>query len=125
MSTKSIGDIGENIACSYLEDKGFGILNRNYRRKWGELDIIAIKDKVLHFFEVKSVTFDPVLSSKSHKAEDNVHGLKLRHIRRMVETFLEDTKRGMSFEFQFHVICVYMNLRTRKAKVKWIKNVVL
>ena len=125
MNTKSIGNTGENIACTYLENRGFGLLCRNYRKKWGEIDIIAIKDKVIHFFEVKSVTFNPVLASASHKAEDNVHGFKVRQIRRMVETFLEETNRGLGAEFQFHVLCVYMNLNTRKASVKWIKNLVL
>jgi len=94
-------------------------------RKWGEIDIIAIKDKVVHFFEVKSVTFDPVRALKSHKAEDNVHGFKVRQIRRMVETYLEETKMGLDAEFHFHVLCVYLNMEKRTARVKWIKDLVL
>ncbi len=125
MSTRSKGNIGENVACIFLEKRGFKIAVRNYMKKWGEIDIIAIKDKVVHFFEVKSVTFNPVHDSVSHKAEDNVHGFKVRQIRRMVETFLEETNRGLDAEFHFHVLCVYLNMETRGARVKWIKDLVL
>ncbi len=125
MHKRAKGDIGENIACKYLENKGFIVVDRNYLRKWGELDIIAQKDKIIHFFEVKSVTADFSNENDSHKPEDNVHGLKVKRIRRMIETYLEETKRGLDGEFQFHVITVFMNEKTRRAKVKWIKNLIL
>ncbi len=117
--------MGEEVACTFLKGKGFTIVDRNYQRKWGELDIIAQKDKVFHFFEVKSVTADFSDNTNSHKPEDNVHGLKVRHIRRMVETYLADKKRGIDVEFQFHVLSVYMNEKTRRARVEWLKNVIL
>jgi len=125
MSTQHIGNVGENVACKYLKSKGFNILARNYRRKWGELDIVGIKDSIIHFFEVKSVTFDPKKTVKSHKAEENVHGFKVRQIRRMIETYLSETNRGLDAEFCFHVICVYLNMNSRHARVKWMRNMVL
>ncbi len=125
LHTKAKGDIGEEISCSYLKNKGFKIIDRNYRKAWGELDIVAVKDKVLHFFEVKSVT----TATTSHRPEDNVHGLKSKRLRRIIQTYLAQKKRGLSgeseAEFQFHVLCVYMDLSTRKARIKWIKNLIL
>ena len=53
---RKLGDIGENIACHFLKKRGFEILDRNYSRKWGELDIVAKKDSIIHFVEVKSVS---------------------------------------------------------------------
>ena len=38
-----VGKIGEDIACRYLKDKGYKIIERNFRRKWGEIDIICFK----------------------------------------------------------------------------------
>ncbi len=125
MHTRSKGNIGEEVACTFLKGKGFTIVDRNYQRKWGELDIIGQKDKIIHFFEVKSVTADFSDNTNTHKPEDNVHGLKVRHIRRMVETYLADKKQGIDVEFQFHVLSVYMNEKTRRARVKWLKNVIL
>ncbi len=51
-----IGKLGEDIACKYLVDKGFIIIERNFRKPWGELDIIA-KDRggILVFVEVKTL----------------------------------------------------------------------
>lgn len=120
------GNAGEGIACVYLERQGFKVIVRNYQKKWGEIDIIAQKQGILHFFEVKSVivkNFDSL--ADSHQPEENVHAYKRLHIRRMVETFLAETKRGFETEFHFHVLCVYMNADTRKARVKWIKDVIL
>lgn len=58
MTKKSeIGHLGENIACEYLVNKGYTICERNYRKPWGELDIIAKDpDGTLVFVEVKTIT---------------------------------------------------------------------
>ena len=125
MHTRSIGDIGENIACKYITNKGLQVIDRNYQKLWGELDIIAKKDKVIHFFEVKSVTASFSNELDIHRPEDNVHAYKLKHLRRIIETYLEDKGYGFDAEFYFHVLCVYMDMRTRKARVVWIDNIIL
>ena len=51
---KRVGQIGEDIACQFLERKGFKVLERNYRKPWGEIDIIAEKDGIVRFVEVKA-----------------------------------------------------------------------
>jgi putative endonuclease len=48
------GNLAEDKACSFLCENGFAIVERNYYSRFGEIDIIATKDKVLHFIEVKS-----------------------------------------------------------------------
>lgn len=52
-TTKEIGDKAEQKAVDYLIEKGFAILETNYRYKRSEIDIIAQKDSVLHVIEVK------------------------------------------------------------------------
>jgi putative endonuclease len=53
---KSIGNLGEDLAVSFLEGKRYRILERNYRCKGGEVDIVARdpRDKSLVFVEVKA-----------------------------------------------------------------------
>ena len=61
---------GEEVATKYLEKKGFLIVNRNYRKKWGELDIVAEKEGIVHFVEVKTVSRRS-LRSKFEKEVNN------------------------------------------------------
>lgn len=53
MNTKAIGDIGESIALNYLQKLGYELLERNFRGKRGEIDIIMTKGVVIVFVEVK------------------------------------------------------------------------
>lgn len=52
-----VGRIGEDAGVIYLESLGFNITDRNYLKKWGELDIVAERDNIIHFIEVKSLSF--------------------------------------------------------------------
>ena len=120
------GNIGENIACEFIASKGFHVLDRNYLKKWGELDIVATKDRMIHFFEVKSIVGNySDQNSSSHRPEDNVDGWKVKHLRRIVETYLDERSGGQETPFQFHILCVYMNMNNHTARVKMIENVIL
>ena len=73
-----IGRIGEDIACKYLRNKGFIILGRNVRQKWGEIDIVAKNiDGVIAFVEVKTLREGGDL-----KPEDNLTKSKLAKLKR-------------------------------------------
>lgn len=54
MNTTSIGRQGEDAAVKYLADRGYRILQRNFRAANGEIDIVAIRDRHLSFVEVKA-----------------------------------------------------------------------
>ncbi len=56
MSSRSgeLGRFGENVACDYLTENGYTILERNWFTRKGELDIICTQDGVVVFVEVKS-----------------------------------------------------------------------
>lgn len=54
MITKFKGNLGENEACKYLKKKSYKIMERNYRKKCGEIDIIAQKGDKIAFVEVKT-----------------------------------------------------------------------
>ena len=55
MNTKVTGNNGEDKAAEYLIQKGYAVLDRNWRTKTGEIDIIALKDEYIVFVEVKSL----------------------------------------------------------------------
>ncbi|MEX2014253.1 MAG: YraN family protein, partial [Parcubacteria group bacterium] len=121
---RKLGDIGENIACDYLERKGFEIIDRNYSRKWGELDIIAKKSNIIHFVEVKSVS-RVTLDNVSHgtegefRPEDNMHPWKLKRLSRSMQTYL--LEKNLELDWQLDLITVKMDHANRKARVEMIE----
>mgnify|MGYP003394385858 CR=1 FL=1 len=89
----SIGQIGEDAGKFYLEKKGFNIIVRNYKKKYGEIDIIAQLDKTIHYVEVKTlvIKMDNVsretLSIKGLLPEDNLTKSKLAKFKKIVQMF--------------------------------------
>lgn len=53
-AARAVGDYGEQVACDYLARAGYEVVDRNWRCAGGELDIVARKDAVLVFCEVKT-----------------------------------------------------------------------
>lgn len=53
MNSKEIGNYGEDEACKYLESNNYKIIDRNWRTKWCEIDIVCSKNNIIYFVEVK------------------------------------------------------------------------
>ena len=124
-TTREIGNIGEEIACKWLTQRDFLVVQRNYNKKWGEIDIIAIKQGVIQFFEVKSITVKSREGDRDRSPAENVHEPKVRRLKRVIQTYLLEKKYGLDAEFKFHVILVYMNSLTRRARVEFLENIIL
>ena len=62
MNKTEIGRLGEEAVCKYLTDRGYSIVERNYRIKGGEIDIIAENGDYIAFVEVKSRKPDSMVS---------------------------------------------------------------
>ena len=101
---RNIGDHGEEFAAGVLTDKGYSIIDRNYRTKVGEIDIIAVKDGVLHFIEVKTRTDD-----ECGYPADAVTARKQSTIRRAAECYLAG-RHSMWRNISFDVMEVTSNL---------------
>lgn len=77
------GKTGEDLATIYLENKGYSIIERNFRSRRNEVDIIANKKTILHFVEVKTRSnLDFALP------EAKVKGPKLKHLKEAAEAYL-------------------------------------
>lgn len=84
--SKQKGDFAEKRAICFLQDRNFEIIEQNfYAKKLGELDIIAKKDNIYHFCEVKS-------ANDYETAINNVSASKLSKIKRSIEYYIQ-TKR--------------------------------
>lgn len=88
MTYKSeLGKLGENLACDYLKSKKYRIIERNYRKPWGELDIVALApDKTLVFIEVKTIRqFSGV--AEEIQAEEQMTLAKMRKFKRTASLY--------------------------------------
>lgn len=127
---RKIGDVGEETCSSYLENKGFKIIQRNYLKKWGEIDIIATKDNVLHFIEVKTISRENVrdISRETldgYRPEENVHPWKLKRLSRAIQGYLLENKINSDKIWQLDVVAVFLDLKNREARVRFTENVVI
>jgi putative endonuclease len=140
---RRLGNVGEDIACVYLKKQGFSIIERNYLRTYGEIDIVArnIKTGLTHFIEVKSVsshvdrqkaaTWDRPTRSQgsvtcetdSYRPEDNMHLDKIKRLKRVIQAYIFE--KQVSETWKFDLVLVYLNMRTRKARVEVLEDIIL
>ncbi len=124
-----VGTIGEDAVCTYVKRKGFKVIDRNYLKKWGELDVVALKDKKIHFIEVKSVSrkFEdvPHETQEGYRPEDNMHPWKLQRLARTIQSYLLDKNVPDDIEWQFDVATVYVDQEKRLCRVKILEDVIL
>ena len=128
--TQKLGEIGENIAVKFLMKHGFSILDRNYTKKWGEIDIIAEKNNKLYFIEVKSVSRDNLANVSQgtldeYKPEDNMHPWKLKRMSRTIQTYLLSQKVEEEREWQVDLLVVFLDTKNKKAKIKVVSDIIL
>lgn len=147
LNTTEKGKIGEDVACSYLIKRGFTVVQRNYRKRWGEIDIVAHDAQgLIHFIEVKAVSgrsgIRPnrgvsrealSLDSIGHRPEDNVHNLKIARLRRTILSYMAEssfdriisTYKISRISFCVDIVTVVMDFESRRARVDMLENVIL
>ena len=102
-NTKEKGDEGERHAASFLESEGFLVLDRNVRERFGEVDIVAAKDGVIHFIEVKS-SFSS--NDMGWNPAEKVTPRKLRHIASVAGSYMERSGQ-INDPWSIDVVVVY------------------
>ncbi len=136
MNTKELGSLGEKVAINYLKKRGYKILDKNYSPKFvsgpqrGEIDIIAKKDDIVSFIEVKTLRQGLRLSSaecpqgKPFSPEDKVDYWKQRKILKMAESWLMEKKIALDLPWQVDVVSIRIDSGSKKAKIQHLKNAV-
>lgn len=111
-----IGKLGEDLACKYLQDKGYKIIERNFEARQGEIDIIAKDKEELVFIEVKT------RSNISYgKPAEAVNEIKQNHLIKTIEYYIYS--RHLEDEFiRIDIIEIY--LWKNKYRVNHIKQVI-
>lgn len=90
---RAVGDRGEDLACAHLEQQGWEVVERNWRCREGELDVVAVHDGLLVFCEVKTRR-----STRFGVPVEAVSTDKARRLRRLAWAWLaEHGQRGREF----------------------------
>lgn len=118
---RKFGDLGEKIAEQYLEDKGYGVIERNYLKPWGEIDIIAKQGKMLIFCEVKTRDAKNV---EHFLAEYSINRLKIKKLQKMCEIYLMEKHYPYDQKWQIDVLAIAIDKENRKARIKHFKNAI-
>ncbi|MEK7063564.1 MAG: YraN family protein [Patescibacteria group bacterium] len=114
-----VGSDGEDVACEYLEGKGWQIIERNFRRPYGEIDIVARETGGgLVFVEVKSVSY-----GTKFRPEENMHPQKLRRLGNTIMTYL--ASKGQKGDWRLDLLVVRLDPSSGRAEVKHLVNIVI
>lgn len=108
MKTRSIGLYGEKLARTYLEEHDHVIVDRNFRWRFGEIDIITRKKGILHFIEVKyRRTRDYGLPQES------VIRKKQQRIKRTAQLWIQHRHLPADCEMHFDVLAISRDIKDR------------
>ena len=102
MKKTELGAWGEDRAAEYLTDNGYRIVCRNFRCRMGEIDLIAQKEDVLAFAEVKLRK-----NSRYGEAREFVTAEKQRKLRLAASYYLVGNSRAQSLQPRFDVLEIY------------------
>ncbi len=107
MSQRSeIGAIGEEKAREWLVKLGYTIRETNYKKRYGEIDIIAEKQGTLYFIEVKTNKYYP---ESAFPPEIRINAKKARNLKKICETYLWETHVSRDQKWQIDVISVILD----------------
>ncbi|HCX27705.1 MAG TPA: YraN family protein [Candidatus Portnoybacteria bacterium] len=127
---RQLGDLGEELAVNFLKRNGYKILERNYRLKCGEIDIVAAKAtgllgkiKEVVFVEVKTIEglgsdFEAALAAQ------NVHYRKQRRLLKTAKIYLAQNKIPPDIAWRIDVLIVVYDQQTNLAKIEHLANAV-
>jgi len=141
------GNLGEDIAIKFLLKNLYLIIERNYLKRIGEIDIIAKKGQLLHFIEVKSAMIQ--VSHETIKAEDlkasdfsvleekddsvfdpylleeNVSYKKRKKFARVIRFYLSSHRISQEVDFSIDILAILIDFASMTARIRFTENVSL
>ena len=113
---KSIGFYGEDLSANFLEKEGYSILEKNFNCSSGEIDIIAMKDEIISFIEVKSR-----FSNSFGNPKESVTCFKQGRIINVAKYYLH-IKKLYNYYIRFDVIEVNFHIDSSKYELNFLKD---
>lgn len=116
---QKIGALGEQIAVDYLISKGFQVIDRNYTKKVGEIDVVATKDNIIHFIEVKTL----IKYGDYYNPFENITYYKIMRIKRTVLWYLAEKRVSHETRYALDAIAIEINKGDKHARLQVLWNI--
>lgn len=114
---KKLGRWGEDVATIFFQKKGCRILQRNFQMRFGEIDLICLKEQEIIFVEVKTRT------TSFLPGEYSVDATKKQKIKRMINFYIQQNDLGREIDFRFDILVVEKINNT--VEIRHLENVIL
>ncbi len=118
MKRKETGNLGEKLARTYLEQRGYLVVETNYRCPSGEIDIIAKKDEYLVFVEVRTKR-----SNKFGSPEESVTATKKAHLIDSTACYYQ-THEGLPDSYRIDFVAVELGRDNTPTRINLIENAI-
>ena len=115
-SRKDLGAKGEKLAIRFLKRKGYRIIQRNYKCKLGEIDIVARQDGTIIFVEVKTRQ-----TEEFGAPQYAVNASKRKQISKVALSYIRNNKLAEQ-SCRFDVIAITLTSESRKPVIEHIEN---
>lgn len=119
MYTKLTGNYGEDLACEYLKKQGYKILERNYRIRGGEIDLVARDGDYLVFVEVKAR-----YSHEYGPPAESITPWKIKALKKTALFYVVKIHWG-SRPYRIDVVTIDFADNRENPKIELIKNITL
>ena len=113
---QKLGKWGQEIAIKYLQAKGYKIIRENIYHRQGEIDILAIKDGVWRFIEVKTRS-----NLKFGEPIQSVSDRKRKHLQNFIDGYV--LKNGIKKDYRLEFVFILWDQKNNKAKARHLDNI--
>jgi len=106
------------LACEYLIRRGYKIIDKNYRTRGGEVDIVAKKDDIVSFIEVKTLRNLITLI----EPEEKINFFKKKKLIKTAQAWLLKNRISLDAKWQIDIISIKIDLKTNEQKFVILKT---
>ena len=115
----NIGRLGESLAIRWLIQHGHQIMGQNITYRFGELDVVTDKDKIIHCIEVKAASNDSRLQTRLAERLDDA---KLKRLEKSALQFIQ-VNNLVDRNWQIDALLIYIDVLNKTARVKLLENI--
>jgi putative endonuclease len=116
MNNKPLGNLGEEMAREFLESKGYEIVKRNYKTKWGEIDLICKDENKIVFVEVKTR-----IGERLGMPEDAINKGKMQRLIKNAESYM--FFNHLKNSYRIDAICIVLDRNNEKERIDHYENI--